>query len=74
MVHVSGITLFHWRVTSGAGICGFFLTAVIHRVNGRLIAIHARRSRYAYASRWYGPYLLHGVLPGSVVVKLASAG
>ncbi len=75
-VHAGGITLFHWRVASGASIRGFFLTAGTHRLNSRLIQSHAQRSRYAYASRWHGhgPYLLHGVLPGGAVVTLASTG
>ena len=76
VIHAGNALLFHWRVASGAGIRGFFLTAGIHRLNHWLIQIHAQHSGYAYASRWqgHGPYLLHGVLPGGSVVTLASTG
>jgi len=75
-VHAGGATLFHWRVASGAGVRGFFLTAGTHRLNRRLIAVNAHRQSYAYRSRWqgHGPYLLHGVLQGGAVVTLASTG
>ena len=76
VVHAGNALVFRWRVASGAGVRGFFLTAGTHRLNSRLIQSHAQRSRYAYASRWqgHGPYLLHGVLPGGAVVTLASTG
>ena len=76
VIHAGNALLFHWRVASGAGIRGFFLTAGTHRLNRWLIQSHAQHSRYAYVSRWqgHGPYLLHGVLPGGAVVTLASTG
>ncbi len=75
-VHAGGATLFHWRVASGAGVRGFFLTAGTHRLNRRLIAVNAHRQSYTYRSRWqgHGPYLLHGILQGGAVVTLASTG
>jgi len=75
-VHAGGAIRFHWRVASGASLCGFFLTAGTHRLNRRLIAVDAHRQSYAYQSGWqgHGPYLLHGVLQGGAVMTLATTG
>jgi len=75
-VHAGGAIRFHWRVASGAGLRGFFLTAGTHRLNRALIAVDARRQGYAYRSWWqgHGPYLLHGVLQGGAVMTLATTG
>ncbi len=73
-VHAGGAIRFHWRVASGAGLSGFFLTAGMHRLNRRLIGVNAHRQSYAYLSRWqgHGPYRLHGILQGGAVVTLAT--
>jgi len=75
-IHTGGAIRFHWRVASGAGLRGFFLTAGTHRLNRMLIAVDAHRQSYAYRSRWqgHGPYLLHGILQGRAVVTLATTG
>ncbi len=76
VVHAGDAIRFHWRVASGAGLRGFFLTAGTHRLNRLLIAVDAHRHSYAYRSRWqgHGPYLLHGLLQGGAVVTLATTG
>jgi len=76
VVHAGGAIRFHWRVASGAGPSGFFLTAGTHRLNRLLIAVNVHRHSYAYRSRWqgHGPYLLHGLLQGGTVVTLATTG
>jgi len=76
VVHAGNALSFHWRVASGAGLRGFFLTAGTHRLNRLLIALDAHQQSYAFVSRWQGhdPYLLHGVMPGGAVVTLASTG
>ncbi len=72
VVHAGNALSFHWRVASGAGLRGFFLTAGTHRLNRLLIALDAHQQSYAFVSRWqgHGPYLL----PGGAVVTLASTG
>jgi len=60
VVHAGDAIRFHWRVATGAGLRGFFLTAGTHRLDRRLIPVDAHRQSYAYRSRWqgHGPYLL----------------
>ncbi len=76
VVHAGDAIHFHWRVASGAGLRGFFLTAGTHRLNRLLIRVTPQRHSYAYRSRWqgHGPYLLHSLLQGGAVVTLATTG
>jgi len=57
-VHAGGATLFHWRVASGAGVRGFFLTAGTHRLNRRLIAVNAHRQSCHLPEQVAGPWSL----------------
>jgi hypothetical protein len=52
-----------WCLTSRAGVAGFNIFDRAHKVNARLIAMHAARS-YRYERRWsgHGPYSILLVL------------
>ncbi len=51
--HEAGTVTFRWHVVSNADITGFNLLAAQHRLNARVIAVHASRG-YRYQSHWSG--------------------
>jgi len=71
--HATGTVTFRWSVSSNAGISGFNLFAANHRLNARLIAVHAAHG-YRYQSHWRGAgrYTLHVLLRtgGTLVVPV----
>ena len=54
--------IFRWSLANHSGIVGFNLDARSHRLNGRLIPVHAARS-YRFTARYHGagPYVLQVV-------------
>ncbi len=69
--HGGSITL-HWTLARQSGITGFSVYAGMHRLNRRVIPVHAARG-YRYTTSWRGtgPYTLHILLrQGQQIVPL----